>query len=787
MTLVPAGKAYTAEQYGAALGFSPRAVANRLRNHPLTSTVVTDGGRCVKAWPLPALPDDWIQKLENLSRRANFASVEDWILGPSSLEPEIPFEKLDQRQRRTALQLRDSLAPILSGGHANRFGAEKIRVLQSELASRGIRVSDRTCYRWIELVFARDNGRLQFFRPELYLFEKLKRAMVVSPVTGGVAESPLHACELYDEMKRRGIGEYDARRKILELIRRSPIGVDKSADNVRNTFNRWLDKYHSTGSVSDGRKESKKIGRPRKFKLNKDEQNALRRWRLKKGSLPVAIEFFVDDPDCRPETRAKIHAEMDLAAREKRLPRWPMSIQRSGYVSEDEKALHRGVKHFQEFELIERRGLWINGFNGDEIPVVGNTLWESDDMSSNAPARYLDPETGDTRVGRQLLATMTVYAAAWLGVSPVGRERDAYRLEDIADHLLHVVDAHGLPMIWRFERGPWENQVIDGIKLGDGSRWGDLSPLFRVVHVFKSRSKGLIESSFSLLQSLIDHQSLTIGRSRGEFERATKLFLAAGRGDERAASEFWEIGEMADAYAAAMVRFNDRPKIRRALGRQAVVPADLQRTAEKRECPKSERWRFSPIKRLATARGGAIEVSVNHYPFPFRFRVNGVNDLHLERGYSVLIAFHPGHPEQGCHVFNAELGSRNRDGRKLGEFLMVAPFAEDAPQLNLRPDEYAFAARKNANAAVRSEFRAIVGAGKEPSKVSVRRDGYGNSAIRAEGVAKRQHALATGALSRQDPKSIRADDLERQAREEEELERVLKMEKELRESGDLPL
>lgn len=519
-------------------------------------------------------------------------------------------------------------------------------------------------------------------------------------------------------------------------LKESGLSGNKAADRLGEsaaTLLRWSRAFSAKGLDGLVPQQAIACGGKPKFELNDDEQHALRHWRLKKNSLPLAIEEFANDPDCRPETRTKIQDEMDLAAREKRVPRWPLSIQRAGYVSDDEKALHRGPKHFQEFEVIERRGMWIVGLNGHEIPVVGNTLFESDDMSSNAPCRYSEPEwrNGElvqvVRVGRQLLATMTVYAAAWLGVSPVGRERDAYRLEDIADHLLDVVDTHGLPMIWRFERGPWENQVIDGIKLGDGTRWGDLSPLFRVVHVFKSRSKGLIESSFSLLQSLIDHQSLTIGRSRGEFERATKLFLAAGRGDPAAASHFWEIGEMADAYAAAMIRFNERPKIRRAFGRQAVVPADLQRTAEKRPVPKSERWRFSPIKRTATVRGGSIEVSVDHYPFPFRFRTNGVTDLYLERGYSVLIAFHPGRPEDGCHVFNAETGSRNRDGLKFGEFLMVAPFAEDAPQLNLAPSEYAFAARKNANAAVRSEFRAITASGSRARRLSVARDGFGNS------------------------------------------------------------
>jgi len=493
------------------------------------------------------------------------------------------------------------------------------------------------------------------------------------------------------------------------------------------TMSRWRRAFENGGIDALKPKQADACGRSPKFELDENESNALRHCHLRKDSLPLAIEDFINEPECRPETRAKILAEMDRAARERKLPHWPMSIQRAAYVSDDTRAEFRGRKHAQQFEIVERRGLWWIDENGHELPIVGNTLFESDDQSANEPFRYADPETGAIQVGRQTLCTMNVYSAAWLAISPVGRERDAYRLEDIADHLRETVGAHGLPLIWRFERGPWENQVIDGLKLKDGTKWGSLENLFRVVHVFKSRSKGLIETSFDLLQSLCAHESLSIGRSRGEFERATKLFMAAGRGDHAAAAHFWEIGAAADGFAGAMERFNNRPKIRRAFGRQAVVPNDLQRSAEKRECPPNELWRFSPIKREATVRGGAIEVSVPHYPFPFRFRVNGLSDLYLEHGYGVLIAFHPGRPEEGCHVFNAERGVRNRDGLKFAEPMFVAPMAEDAPQLNLRPDEYEFVRRKNSNAAVRSEFRAIVATGARGPRTSTARDGYGNS------------------------------------------------------------
>ena len=140
-------------------------------------------------------------------------------------------------------------------------------------------------------------------------------------------------------------------------------------------------------------------------------------------------------------------------------------------------------------------------------------------------------------------------------------------------------------------------------------------------------------------------------------------------------------------------------------------------------------------------------MTVNHYPMPFRFRVNGASDHYLEHGHAVLVAFHPGKPEQGCHVFNAETGTRNRDGLKFGELLLVAPIAEDAPQFSLSRDEQdAFARRRRAAAAVRSEFRAIVPAGRVAARISTARDGRGNSAVVEKGAVRQRtqsRSLAT--------------------------------------------
>lgn len=493
-------------------------------------------------------------------------------------------------------------------------------------------------------------------------------------------------------------------------------------------LSRYLAAFRALGA--DGLRPEVGTGRPAKFDLTRDEELALRAHNLERGSFALAVEWFARDPRCRPATRAAILETLDNAARDRREARWPQSLRRAGYVTAEERACFRGRKASADLELCARRGLFYVDEIGVERELVAGALWESDDMSSNEPFRYADPDGGATRVGRQMLATVDVFSSAYLGVTPIGRERDAYRVEDIADHLRELVVAHGLPLAWRIERGVWENIFIDGLELENGEVWGGLDVLFSVVRTWKSRGKGTIETSFNLLQNLIAHTSTSIGRERGEFEQGTKLFLRAQKGDPVAAAHFWDIAQAADGYRAAMEIFNTRPKKRRAHGRDLVVPADQFRGAMRRDCPEGELWRFCPVKRRATVRQGAIEMMVAHYPMPFRFQVNGITDgLFLEHGYQVLVAFHPGRPEEGCHVFNAETGTRNRDGHRFAAPLLVAPLSEDSPQFSLsKIEQDAFAARRKAAAAVRSEFRAIMPAGRSGARVSTARDGRGNAA-----------------------------------------------------------
>lgn len=504
------------------------------------------------------------------------------------------------------------------------------------------------------------------------------------------------------------------------------------------TLSRWRRAWEkSGGDINALTPKSANAGRRPAFTLDGEEESILRHLRLQRGGLPLAIEEFARHPACRLETKEAIFAILDRAAQRCKAPAWPLSLRRAAHVTPEDEALFRGPKAFGNISISNRRGMFYRDADGRDHDLMTHSIWESDDYSCNAPYYIADPETGKVSLCRQMLATIDVYSAGWTGIDAVGRERDAYRAEDILRHMLRTIDSQGtMPRIWRLERGTWESKGIDGVELKDGTIWGGLDALFEVVHVFTSRGKGLVESSFNLVQNAVDHRSATIGRSRGEFEKAAKDHLKLNNKDrakmttveEARKAGFWSAAECADEHSTQMKMLNERPRERGAIGGHHA-PDDMRaaRPGVARPLPADERWRFLPVKREATVRSGFVDVMVSPYPRSFRFQINGLGDLHLEHGFRVLIAFDPAEPSAGCHVFNGERGSKNREGWHFGQKLLVAEMEGDIPQVDLSGSGD-FEKRKKASAVARTEFRGIVPAGRKGYRVSQSQDGRGNVA-----------------------------------------------------------
>jgi hypothetical protein len=534
-----------------------------------------------------------------------------------------------------------------------------------------------------------------------------------------------------------------------------------------NNFYRWT---QQAAPLQDPKPTLKK-GRPVKFELTEGEIRRLRCWRLVKGSVPLAVESFIAEglagdatgyfaaladalkstkdkgERCRPELARDLRAHWEEAVNARRSVVWPLSIQRACRVTAQGQAQFRGPKAASAARGMERRGNMIRTDEGEVIPWYAGAIWESDDMSLNDPFRFHDAATGSEMLGRQALFTIDSYSLNWLGCTHVGRDRDSYRAEDIAGHFKSIVDAHGLPLIWRVERGRWDNNFIWGIPVGttpegETIRWGGLDAIIHVRDKFTSQGKANVEGSFDLLQALMDHgfngQTMSIGRQRGEFEEATRQMLRAGRDkpDLDSLARFWNIEQSAEAVAKAMNLFNSRPKRRHSFGNELRVPTDLWAECVKRPLPADHAWRFCAVKTKATIRRGIIEVRAPHYPTSFRFRVHGsarMPNVHTDQGHEVLVAFTPSEAWAGCHVFNADRSARNREAYAFGEKMGVAEHMPDALQEDLYAKGYSPGANRAA-AQVRKETRlTMAGTAFVGRRESHAQDSFGAQLTRAQG------------------------------------------------------
>jgi hypothetical protein len=494
------------------------------------------------------------------------------------------------------------------------------------------------------------------------------------------------------------------------------------------SYYRWLTQPAPKAASPDTRR-----GRPQLLDLAPEQIARLRYFRLVHDSAPEAIQSFLADPLCDPATAHKIRTIWNRAIAEHKRPSWPLSIRRACHVTAAEQNEFRGEKHARDTTVTERRGaFWINE-DGLELPLLPNTIWESDDMSVNEPFRFFDVASGRERLGRQTLQTIDVMSYKMLGVTHIGRERDAYRVEDIADHALDLITEFGLPTLWRIERGVWDNSFFFGINLPDGKTWGGIDTLIHIRQKFSSRGKANIEGSFNRQQTKTAHGPegnwYSIGRSRGEFEEATKLYLKAQQtADERTLAKFAHVTDHADWTASQLADLNARPVQRSIYGGKFLVPNDLYQPTARRDCPPTELWRFLPVKQQATIRNGAIQIKVNHYPVPFRFRLHGAADFshtHFDNGFKVLIAFHPGNPAAGCHIFNGDTSTKNRDAIPFAQRLGLAEWLPAVAQESLAGyGDSAFANRKAERAGVRREYRSLTAT---RTRKTYAQDGVGNA------------------------------------------------------------
>lgn len=525
------------------------------------------------------------------------------------------------------------------------------------------------------------------------------------------------------------------------------------------TLCRLLARYRETGDAHAATARAYATGPRDEHQLTPDEIACVKLGMIEKRSRRLAAERLMGDPCCTDETFARLSAVLDCAADKGAEASWPMWWRRACILTAEESLAYRGPKALMRVEPARPRGRFYIEVkeDGSEIqhPLFPGALWKSDDQSENTPSVTIDPVTGKAQVNRQTLYTVDADSAYLLGFTSVARVKDAYTLEDQADHVTELVDAHGMPLRWMIERGPWDNDFWWGCKIP--KEWRETEECWKyrfggidtgsggpitVMQAFKSRHKAEIEGAFNHLQNLNAHTSLDIGRFRGEHEAAAKKLRQVQSLKEadriaRAAANFPDQATRADLSAEVVRRFNNEAKRRRMHGGARIVPAELWAQAKTRPVTDDIRWRFLPVKKALAVRNAHISCKLDqHKGREFLFTAEGFKPQwdwqpYLPHGWRVFAVFHPHRLDLGCRIFNAvHPESTKNPGRfPLGMPLGVLPWAEFAPQWREGPGVTGgdFAGRREWHRGVNRQTRVIKDSRKQSVRASFSADNQGKA------------------------------------------------------------
>jgi len=537
----------------------------------------------------------------------------------------------------------------------------------------------------------------------------------------------------------------------------SSVAAAREVGHPRITLRNWSLKLVAGGEPGLERGYHRS-GRKQKVTLNAAEKKTARKFALKTESTPMGIELMADSEVCRPEVREVIAGYRQTGC-------YPRSLMRQVRVTSEEMAAARGAEDLRSVAFSVRRGMFGYDDEGAWVPVNSGDIVEFDDVSTDVPFFWQDPD-GYWRVGRQILMARDVRSGKWLGVYPVARFGDSYRGEDIARFIELLVRRWGRFGRLRLERGRWENNAVDGIRVhADGSRWGGISSVIRVDHVFASTAKGGIESAFRPFHKIMGVYGVRIGKTRGEYEQATDDMMAvnAQKADPRKCG-FIPWGEELIHKLVKGCQFLNR-RVRRCDGLppeapdvtwardMATIGGTLPAVGEQ------DFWMFKPtirMKSFGVQLPGHVQVKVETYPTPFRFHAATQEVPFIERGHRIIARFDPLMPEAGCALFNFESRPMNRENWKRFQFIGVAPWAAGEPQFSDWSDYVspAIAARKLRTAQVRASFAAIEPGGRA-AVVHLESDGRGN-VLRTEVGGRKSEVRSQKPTTLHDPLSERA-------------------------------
>lgn len=409
-----------------------------------------------------------------------------------------------------------------------------------------------------------------------------------------------------------------------------------------------------------------------------------------RGSVPEAIRCTISLPFCPPAVQRNLikvcmnHGwspingeklpscpvelrEMILARAKERKPMLPESLTRQITVAAPFVRHHRNPKD-AGLDYISAAGtqMWIvNSESGEKQFIRGGDVVECDDATINFPVCVPWTMRGcpcseryEVKVGRfQWLVAIDAGSRKILGFTYTARPRSSYRAEDVLSLMKCVSRQHGVPRIWRLEKGVWKsNLVMDAVRTMGSGR----------ISVHSPHCKPFIEGLFNALWTKLSiwFPDASVGRFRGENKEASDILTACQTGARDPRKYFPMLGDVIAAFHAVIEQHNAHIVDSANYGRW--VPNERwDEDAAARPLaqlnPETE-WLFSPFVRVWKVNGNSVGGKVPLFPgcsVPHQFSHPRLLEFH---GARVKCYFDPADPKCAATIALAQPWGNSRQG-----------------------------------------------------------------------------------------------------------------------------
>jgi hypothetical protein len=545
-----------------------------------------------------------------------------------------------------------------------------------------------------------------------------------------------------------------------EALRREEILLALASGEKRPispaTLSRWRRAYAAEG-LKGLEPDYSKCGRKPLATLDVGEQTTAKRLYVQTGSVTTALRLLADSESCSETTAAAI---LKKRTSKHSIPR---ALRSQVEVAKAVKEFAKSPKRARTNFFVNPRSLTYMTAMGEERPLLVGDISERDDMSNNFLGWVEWPWGGDAcsdrygvRIFRgQNLMQIDVRSLFFQSYTFLVRLRDSYRADDIWQWVGHSYRDHFVPAIGeRWERGIWASNKLRGFPIEPGhtsneQRLGGIAALGRRVIESQSPTTKIIEHRFNFFQTVCSTIPGQIGRSRGEMERANKLWTECREGRRDPREHFLSFNELSDQIEKKLHYVNHEPV--EGLVYHGV-PADMyargiaERGEELRPLAPEHGYLFSRDRRETTCNKGHAMVRYT--------RPDGTRggwwfyhpDLFRWQGEQVAVYFDKECAQAGATVVPLRPGIKNAAP-------LHCEFIDGCPQFTLGLEELApemadaLGRKKAFMDAVRSEYRAIFPDGRKRARVATVQDGTGQSATITNGLISHD-AARSGGLAR---------------------------------------